>query len=155
LIEKQVEILRKKNLLEMAAKSDKEKSSKKDALQKSAGIKKSSAKSKKTVEKDDFDLEDDKTKPKAGKISASALNKDDEDNNIDDIEVDDSPIKAEDDEDWDPDFDEFDLPKSSKKTLPIKKGSRDSDDDFKVDDEFKDLFSSNSSSKKYNEDDDY
>lgn len=139
----------------MAAKSDKEKSSKKDALQKPAGVKKSPVKSKKIVEEDDVDLGDDETIPKAGKIHASAINKSDDYNDIDDIEVDDSPNKVEEDEDWDPDFDEFDLPKSSKKILLTKKGSRDSDDDFKVDDEFKDLFGSNSSSKKYNEDDDY
>ncbi len=137
----------------MAAKSDKEKSFKKDVPQKSAGIKKSSAKSKKIADEDVFDLEDNEATPKAGKRSASVKSKSDDDDNIDDIEEDETPVKAEEDEDWDPDFNEFDLPKSSKKILPTKKGSRDSDEDFKIDDEFKDLFGS-SSSRKYNEDDD-
>ena len=37
---------------------------------------------------------------------------------------------------WDPDFEEFDVPKSKSKKAPGKKAD---DDDFAVDDEFKDL----------------
>ena len=56
--------------------------------------------------------------------------------------------KVEEEEDWDPDFDEFDIPKSkgggaskaSTSSKPGKKGEE--DDDFKLDEDFKefDLF---------------
>ena len=55
--------------------------------------------------------------------------------------------KLEEEEDWDPDFEEFDLPKSKGKKVSgggssagtgAKKGKGD-DDDLGVDDEFKDL----------------
>lgn len=53
------------------------------------------------------------------------------------MEKDDDWNKSEDDEEWDPDFEEFDLPPSKKG--PAKKGE---EDDFKIeeDEEFKDLF---------------
>ncbi|WP_207492202.1 hypothetical protein [Aridibaculum aurantiacum] len=60
--------------------------------------------------------------------------------------------KPEEDDDWDPDFDEFDLPKSGKKAGGKK--SADDDEDFKIDDEFKDLFAG-SSSDFDDEDDDF
>lgn len=53
--------------------------------------------------------------------------------------------KPEEDENWDPDFEEFDLPKSKGKKVSTgsgtgKKGKGgDDDDDLSVDDEFKDL----------------
>ncbi len=142
----------------MAAKPGKEKTSKKDASPKLSEVKKSSAKPKKTLEEDDLDVEEDETKLKAGKRSLSAKSKSDDadeaQDDFNDIEDEDNRKKGDEDEDWDPDFDEFDLPKSSKKIAPVKK-SKDNEDDYKIDDEFKDLFGSKSSSKKYNEDDDY
>ena len=60
----------------------------------------------------------------------------------------------EEDEDWDPDFDEFDIPKSKGKKGPATgKKAADEDDDFKMDDEFKDMF--NDSNDFDEEDDDY
>ena len=56
------------------------------------------------------------------------------------MDVKDDWEKTEDDDDnWDPDFDEFDLPKSKGKVAGASKKSKE-DDDFKVDDDFKDLF---------------
>ena len=46
---------------------------------------------------------------------------------------------------WDPDFDEFDIPKSKAKKSTGKKGVEE-EDDFKVDDEFKDMDLFNESS---------
>ena len=43
--------------------------------------------------------------------------------------------KPEEEDNWDPDFDEFDIPKSKAK----KSGKKDDDDDFAIDDEFKDM----------------
>ncbi len=141
----------------MATKPDKENSSsKKNVLKKSVGIKKPVAKAKKQVEEEDVDFEDDKTATKAGKKSVGLISRKDDDDGEEDIEEEDDNLKqGEEDEDWDPDFNEFDLPKSSKKTPSTRKSVKDDDDDFKIDDEFKDLFGSKSSSKKYNEDDDY
>jgi nucleolin len=48
----------------------------------------------------------------------------------------------EEDDDWDPDFDEFDVPGSGAKKATVKKGKKgkvEDDDDFKVDDDFKEL----------------
>ena len=44
----------------------------------------------------------------------------------------------EEEEEWDPDFEEFDLPKSKVKKGGSKKGAEE-EDEFKLDDEFKDL----------------
>jgi len=60
--------------------------------------------------------------------------------------------KVEEEENWDPDFEEFDVPKSKAKKAPGKKGA-DEDDDFKVDDEFKDMDLFNESSYDDEEDD--
>ena len=50
--------------------------------------------------------------------------------------------KVEEEEEWDPDFEEFDVPKSKGKKAagPAGKKGVEEEDDFKVDDEFKDLF---------------
>ena len=57
-------------------------------------------------------------------------------------EKDDDWGKEEEDDNWDPDFEEFDLPKSKgKKAVGGGKKAADEEEDFKVeDDEFKDLF---------------
>ena len=62
---------------------------------------------------------------------------------------------------WDPDFDEFDIPKSKTKSggTAGKKpgGKKATDDDFKMDDDFKEfgLFNDKSSHPDDDEDDDY
>ena len=139
----------------MATKPDKENSSsKKNVLKKGVGIKKSASKTKKQVDEEDIDFEDGKKAMKSSKKSEGLISRKDDDE--EDIEEENDNLKqGEEDEDWDPDFNEFDLPKSSKKTLVTRKSVKEDDDEFKVDEEFKDLFGSKSSSKKYNDDDDY
>ena len=65
---------------------------------------------------------------------------DDDDDDADDVDVVDDWDKPEEEEEWDPDFEEFDLPKSKvKKTgTGVKKGKGD-DDELGIDEEFKDL----------------
>lgn len=130
----------------MAAKPDKGSSIKKAGLQKDNKAAKTSAKSKKQDEEENIGFEDSEETTKAGKRPVKESAEDD----LDDI--DDSLSKGDEEDNWDPDFDEFDLPKSSKKVLPAKKSVKDNDDEFKVDEEFQDFFNS-SSSKKYNDDD--
>lgn len=136
----------------MAVKPNKENSSvKKTGLQKNTGTTGNTAKTKKQAEKDEIDFEDDEKITKDGKKTTQIAGK------SDDSEEEDISVKKgdEDEENWDPDFDEFDLPKSSKKVPFGKKEAKDSDDEFKVDEEFQDYFNS-PSKKKYNDgDDDY
>ena len=48
--------------------------------------------------------------------------------------------KRQEEEDWDPDFEEFDVPKSKgKKAVTGGKKVLEEDDEFKIDEEFKDL----------------
>src|SRR5678816_3250700 len=60
--------------------------------------------------------------------------------------------KPEEEEEWDPDFDEFDIPTSKNKkstgTVAGGKKGKEEEDDFKVDEEFKDLYDD-----KYDDDD--
>jgi hypothetical protein len=56
-----------------------------------------------------------------------------------DVEEEDEWEKGEASDDWDPDFDEFDIPKSSPKKATGKKTAKDEEDDFKIEDDFKDL----------------
>ncbi|MCX8483245.1 MAG: hypothetical protein ORN50_06650, partial [Crocinitomicaceae bacterium] len=61
------------------------------------------------------------------------------------------------DDDWDPDFDEFDIPKSKgKKAAPGPKKKADEEDDFKIDEDFKefDLFNDKSNGFDDDEEDD-
>jgi hypothetical protein len=134
------------------AKSDKEKKvGKTNPSPEKPSAKKESSKPKKAEEDDDDDdlNEDlDETTPKkAGKSAASAKKKKEEDDDDDDSDVEDTVDeweKVEEEEEWDPDFDEFDIPKSKGKkatgAVPGKKGAADDDDDLKIDDEFKDMF---------------
>ena len=73
----------------------------------------------------------------------------------DDVEVDDEWEKSEDDDSWDPDFEEFDLPKSGAKKTPGKKSS--DEDDLKIDEDFKEfgLFDDMDSGGGFDDDDDY
>lgn len=141
----------------MAARSDKAKKSIDNVVsQNNAGIKKPSLKSKKLIheEEEDVEIEDVRILTSGKKAGSVKAKSEDEEDEVDEIEEDDNWKKEDDDEDWDPDFAEFDLPKSSsKKGVTIKKGIKEDDDDFKIDDEFKDLFSHRSS--KYDDDDDY
>jgi len=103
--------------------------------------KKPSAKPKKQVgEDDDEDLEVEEeleTTAKKGKAVASSKKKSEDDDDDDDAEeaVDDWE-KPEEEENWDPDFDEFDVPKSRGKKA-AKKGEE--EEEFKIDEEFKDM----------------
>jgi DNA-directed RNA polymerase subunit delta len=53
------------------------------------------------------------------------------------VEIKDDWEKADDDEDYDPDFEEFDFPKSKIKKPSAKKGK--SDEDFDLNEDFRDL----------------
>ena len=124
----------------MAAKSNKEPKTSGKSVTKSTGEKPKKPLPKKQSEEDD-DLEDDEDEitPKrvsAGTSSKKTKNEDDEDE--DDIEEEDDWNKVEEDDAWDPDFEEFDLPKSKSSKGGSKKGA-DEEEDFKIDDEFKDL----------------
>lgn len=112
------------------------------------GTPKKSAKPVKAEEDDDLDdeleLDSPKIKSPKGK-SASAKSKADDDDDVDEADdVADDWEKVEEEEEWDPDFEEFDLPKSKGKKTPGKKAAAvDEDEDFKIDDEFKDIFNDN------------
>ena len=93
--------------------------------------------SKKKVEEDDTEeLDDNVAKP----AKKSKSEDDDDDDDVDETE--DDWNKEEEDDAWDPDFEEFDLPKSKGKKAPgVGKKAAEEEEDFKVeDDEFKDLF---------------
>ena len=76
---------------------------------------------------------------KAEKASKSAAKKKDvDDDDLEEEEVNDDWEKTEEDTSWDPDFEEFDLPKkASKKPGKFKAG--DEDDDFNLNDDLKDI----------------
>ncbi|MFA9205155.1 MAG: hypothetical protein ACEQR6_00610 [Burkholderiaceae bacterium] len=77
---------------------------------------------------------------KAEKASKSAAKKKDvdEDDLDQEEEVKDDWEKAEDDTSWDPDFEEFDMPKKSAKK-PGKFKAGEEDDDFNLNDDLKDI----------------
>jgi DNA-directed RNA polymerase subunit delta len=144
----------------MTSKSDKGKSvGKANSAPEKDSAKKTSAKPKKqTEEGDDDDLDGDDeivstTSRKGAKatVAKKAKGDDDDDDDAGGDEVPDEWEKPEEEEEWDPDFEEFDLPKSTVKKTGGKKGE---EDDFKFeDDEFKDLLGD----KNYDDDeeDDY
>ena len=143
----------------MASKSDKgKKPLGKTKTEAEESVKKPSSKSKKQMEEDDDDFdEDDETETpaaKKGKTPVSSSKKETDDDDEDDPEEDvvDDWDKVEEEENWDPDFEEFDVPKSKVKKTPGKKGA-DEEDDFKLDDEFKDMDLFNESSYDDEEDD--
>ena len=148
----------------MATKSDKEKKATGKIISDSnkTSAKKESSKPAKREEDDDDDLDDESEetspKQKSGKASVSSKkNKEEDDDDDDDVADDkqDDWEKGDEGEEWDPDFAEFDVPKSKgkKAATPAKKGAVEEEDDFKVDDEFKDMF--NDSDDFSEEDDDY
>ena len=129
----------------MAAKSDKEKKSpgKTGSASVNESVKKASPKPKKQLEEDDDDEPDDEIETtsvskKTGKaVASSKTKKDDDDDGVEDGP--DEWEKPEEEEEWDPDFGEFDVPKSKVKKADT--GSKKAgDDDFTFEDEeFKDL----------------
>ena len=151
----------------MATKPDKEKKSpgKTGSLSARTDAKKTSPKAKKPMDDDDDEPDDemetapDSKKPArvaggAGKtVTSSKTKKDDDD---DDDVVDDGPDEWEkpvEEEEWDPDFEEFDVPKSKIKKADAG-GKKAVDDEFAFeDDEFKELL--NDSDYDDDEEDDY
>lgn len=129
------------------SKSEKEKKVTKNPVgeTKSDKTKKAEVKPKNSDEDDDMYL--DNEKPTKKSISSKS---DDED---DDLDVQDDWEKPEDDDNWDPDFEEFDVPKSKVKKTPGKKSS--DEDEFSVDDEFKDLGFFDDDSSGFESEDDY
>ena len=77
---------------------------------------------------------------KADKASKSAAKKKDvdEDDLEEEEEVNDDWEKTEEDTSWDPDFEEFDMPKKASKK-PGKFKPSDDDDDFNLNDDLKDI----------------
>jgi len=143
----------------MATQPRKEKEQlKKDTSLINSAQNKKTLKQKKQTEEEPDNLEDSDKKAikTTGKKPTSSKDDFGEDNDIEGsiIEEDDTHRKTEEDEDWDPDFNEFDLPKSVSKGSTAKKAPKD-DDEFKIDDEFKDFFSDSRSRYNRDEDDDY
>jgi hypothetical protein len=145
----------------MPTKPDKEKKSpgKTDSASAKESAKKNSPKPKKQLEEDDEDDLDDEIEAtpaskKGGKpVASSKTKKDDDDDDDAGEDAPDEWEKPEEEAEWDPDFEEFDVPKSKiKKTgTPGKKAA---DDDFAFeDDELKDLF--NDKDYDEEEEDDY
>ncbi|HEY8733266.1 MAG TPA: hypothetical protein VIL90_01790 [Puia sp.] len=142
----------------MAPKSDKEnKGLKKSGPASSKPVAKPASKKIKEEEDDgvdDEEVEAPKTTAKKGvKATASKTKKKSEDDDDDDEaegetedEVDEWD-KVEEDEEWDPDFDEFDVPRSkTKKAAPGgKKAAKGEEDELGLDEEYKnmDLFNDN------------
>lgn len=132
----------------MAPKPDKEKKITGKVTPAKDSVKKDSSKPKKQMEdeEEDDELDTDETNgipsKKGGKAASLKKGKEDDDDDSDVPDEVDEWDKVEEEEEWDPDFEEFDIPKSKgKKSTGVagKKGVEE-EDDFKVDDEFKDLF---------------
>jgi hypothetical protein len=117
----------------MKSKIDKEKTAQ---VNKSSGDKNVSSKkasSKDEIEGEDDDIDMDEKPLKKGSASKKGKPNDDEDDAED---VEDNWEKADED-DFDPDFEEFDIPKSKIKTGSTK--GKGDDDDLGLDDDFKTL----------------
>lgn len=140
----------------MASKPNKQPKGSKDSSPKEGKVKET-GKAKKPLEDDDNDDSLDDDTPVSKKPVSSAKKNVDDDDDDDDIapeeEVDEWEKVEDDDDNWDPDFDEFDVPKSkSGKKVPGAKKGGDEDDDFKIDEEFKDMLGG--SSKGFDDEDD-
>ena len=137
----------------MASKSDKGKKDLKKsapAASKHTNTKPSSKKAKEEDEEDDDDDEPETPKSAAKKNAKAAPVKskgrrDEDDDDDDDVEEDevDEWYKVEEEEEWDPDFDEFDIPRSRAKKGSAPSGKKSAkpgdDDDLGLDDDFKNL----------------
>jgi DNA-directed RNA polymerase subunit delta len=84
--------------------------------------------------KSDKENEFPEKKPETNFSKTSSKKKEDDLDN--DVKIEDDWEKTDDDEDYDPDFEEFDIPKSKIKK-PSKKGK--SSEDFDLDEDFKDI----------------
>ena len=135
----------------MTMKSDKGKKTEGHEHKPSSGNadKKASSKPKKQEEEDAEDLEEDeemdvKATKKGAKPAAVKKSGDDDDDDDAGEDEPDEWEKPEEEEEWDPDFDEFDIPTSKNKkstgTVAGGKKGKEEEDDFKVDEEFKDLY---------------
>lgn len=104
--------------------------------------KKVSTKPAKQLEEDDEDEVDDEETTKAAKVgkASSKKGKEDDDEEEDAEEAVDDWDKPEEEESWDPDFEEFDLPKSKVKKATGGAGKKGKEEeDLGVDEEFKDM----------------
>ena len=148
----------------MASKSDKEKkpAAKANPVDGKESSKKPASKSKKEMDEDDEDEdltgetngEETPVGKKTGKAGAKKSSGDDDDEDDVAAEELDDWEKPEEEEEWDPDFEEFDIPKSKGKKTGVGGKKAGEEEDFKFeDDEFKDLFNE----KDYDDDeeDDY
>lgn len=121
----------------MKSKIDKEK---KTPAKTPVGEKNSAGSPRSKKKSDDLDDNDDDDKPVKKAVVKSGKKSKDDDDEIDDVNADDIEDEWEkpDEDDYDPDFEEFDIPKSKvKKAVPKKKGGN--EDDFELDEDFKDL----------------
>ena len=140
----------------MASKSDKEKKSAgRNGSPEKPAAKKPSTKPKKQLEGEEDEIEEeveeDNLKANSRKGKAAPVSKKDVDGEEDEEaeEVLDEWEKPEEEEEWDPDFEEFDIPKSKGKKSG--KAAAGEEEDFKFEDEeFKDLFGD----KTFDDDDD-
>ena len=148
----------------MASKSDKEKkpSGKANSESGKDSSKKESPKPKKQMEEDDEDdiMDDEEMETSSSKkkpaISSKKGKGEDDDSDDDGEDVVDDWDKVEEEEEWDPDFEEFDLPKSKGKKAAGTGGGKkglEEEDEFKLDDEFKDMGLFNESNYDDEEDD--
>jgi len=146
----------------MATKPNNEKKTvaKKSAPEKNADPKKAPASSEVDGDEEDDDLDEEEATAKpAVKAKAGGKKKktedDEEDEDDADTEVDDEWEKPADEDNWDPDFEEFDVPKSKTKKTPGKKSGE--EDDLKIDDDFKEfgLFNDADGGNDFDEDDDF
>ena len=72
-------------------------------------------------------------------MAAKTKTKDDDDDD-DDVEVEDDWEKVDEEDNWDPDFEEFDIPKSKAKKSTGGAGKKgEEEEDFGIDEEFKDM----------------
>ena len=136
----------------MTSKSDKGKKSTRNTNSASGKetAKKASMKEETEPEVNDEDDEvndeevDDLPVTKKGKTVTSAKKTKAVDDDEEEEEVEEKPDdweKPEEEEEWDPDFEEFDVPKSKgKKAVGGTKKASEEEDEFKIDDEFKDMF---------------
>ena len=113
--------------------------------------------SSKSKEEDDIDDDNDKDQKPLKKGKGASKKNDDDDDEDDVVEVQDDWEKPEEEDEWDPDFDEFDVPKSKGKKTPAtgKKPAKDEEDDFKIDDDFKDLGFDDLDGGGFDEEDDF
>lgn len=125
----------------MAPKSEKDsKSTNKKKTTTKTTQSKPSSKSLKKIEEEEDDMKPLKSS-KEPTFSKSTKKITDEDDDDDEMEDDWTKID-EVDSSWDPDFEEFDIPKSKNKTDELAKKRKrkyDEDDAFSIDDDFKDL----------------